>query len=350
METRTIFYKKKLFWWVCGGPSLIAAVYLFVWATPRYESTAILRVYEAGGQETSGGSAATEGLGGSMASPGAYVLTQYIASWDAFQALHPERLKEHWQNGDWPSSFGGPLTLFSSNQMRLWEYYKKHVTAQLDDISGLVTINVDGYSSDFSWTLNKDLLELARKELAESGIKSDQAEHNMLLQKIDLDKNSLSADLGKIAKLQKEAGISDLKGDYQVVLNSLAAAEKERISVDTRAAATEFLAARGQQIEALRIQLAALDKEIEHQRNDIAQKSAIYKEYGRIEAQAEQDTKLIMLDEESLLENERNAVRHAYYIDIIENPIHPTNATRPRALMWTLIILACSFAIYLIIK
>ncbi|MCX8666314.1 hypothetical protein J3T99_01550 [Acetobacteraceae bacterium B3987] len=344
-----IFYRKKIFWWSCGIPSLVSALYLLIWATPRYESTAILRVYEAEQNSQSSGGG-MEGIGGSTASPGSYVLTKYVASWDAFQALQPDRLKKHWEQGDWPSSFGGPLTLFSSNQMRLWSYYQRHVTAKVDENSGLITLNVDSYSPDFSWNLNKEVLELARKKLAESGIKADQAEHDMLVHKIGSDRNRLNDDLDKIAALQKRAGIPDLKSDYQILINGLAAVEKERISVDTRAAATAFLAARGQQIETLRTQLSALDNEIARQRNNISKKSATYKEYGRLEAAAEQDSKLIMLDEQSLLESEQNSIRHAYYIDEVESPVHPTDATRPLALMWILIIFVVSFVIYLIIK
>lgn len=345
-----IFYKKKLFWWICGIPSLVSMFYLFLWATPRYESTAIVRVYEAGQGAQASSSAAMEGMGGASASPGSYVLTKYISSWDAFQALNPQKLKKHWQGGDWPSSFGGPLSLFSSNQMRLWAYYKNHVTAKLDETSSLITINVDGYSADFVWKLNNDVLQLARAELAQSGIKADQAEHDMLVNKIIFDRKRLSDDLDAISELQRQAGISDLKSDYQAVLGNLAAAEKERINISTRAAATAFLAARGEQMATLKIQLASLDQEIKQQRAEIGKRSSFYKKYGQMEDQIQTDSKLIMLDEEGILENEQNSIRHAYYLDFVEHPVHPTDPTRPLALMWTLILFSATFVLYLILK
>lgn len=350
MTAQTIFYKKRLFWVTCGIPSLLSCFYLFVIATPRYESTAIFRVYESGQDAQSGGAAAMGGMGGASASPGSYILTSYVKSWDAFQQLNPQKLQAHWSDADWLSHFGGPLSLYQTNKMKLWEYYRSHVVPKLDETTGLVTLTIDGYSADFVWKLNQRIIDLAQEELSQSGIKADRAERQMLLKKLESDKEQLASDLEHISELQKKSGFSDLKNEYQSVLTNLTAAQKERISISTRAAASAFLAQRGQQIETLKRQLAALDIEIASQRNDIARKSKIYKEYGRIENAIKQDSNVIMLDEQSLLENEQNSIRHAYYLDIIENPVNPTDPTHPLALMWTAIIFSLSFVLYLIIK
>ncbi len=352
MGTETIFYKKKIFWWICGIPSLVSCFYLFIWATPRYESTAVVRVYGASQDSSGSSSAALEGMGGAggTASSGAYVLKQYIASWDAFQKLGPEKMQQHWSTGDFISRFGGPLSLFSSNKMRLWGYYQYRVNASLDEMSGLLTLTVDGYSSDFVTQLNKDLLDFSREKLAHSGTKADQAEYAMLLRKIHVDNESLDSDLERISVLQKKAGISDLKSAYQDVLSTLSATERARIDIGTRAAATAFLAERGQQIEVLKTQLSSLDREIAKQKDTVARQSSIYKAYNQAEERVDQDIKNIVLDEKNMLENEKSIIRDAYYIDAIEEPVHPTNPMRPRALMWTAIILCVSFILYLIVK
>lgn len=351
MGAETIFYKKKMFWWICGIPSLVSCFYLFIWATPRYESTAVVRVYGAGQDSSGSGSAAMEGMGGAgTASSGSYVLAQYIASWDAFQKLDPEKLQQHWSSGDLISRFGGPLSLFSSNKMRLWGYYQYRVKPSFNEESGLLTLTVDGYSSDFVTQLNKDLLDFSREKLAHSGTKADQAEYAMLLRKIHTDNESLDADLERISALQKKAGISDLKSAYQDVLSTLSATERARVDIGTRAAATAFLAERGQQIEVLKTQLSSLDREIAKQKDTVARQSSVYKAYNQAEERVDQDIKNIVLDEKNMLENEKSIIRDAYYLDVIEEPVHPTNPTRPLALMWTAIILCVSFILYLIVK
>lgn len=351
MSEEIIFYKRRIFWWVCGLPSLLSCFYLFVLATPRYVSEAVVRVYTSSPEtDASGGGMIGEIGGGSSISSGAYIFKKYIQSWDMFQILGVKKLYNHWSKGDFISHFGGILTLFSANDMKLWAYYKNHVLVKLDEVSGLLIIKVHGYSADFVCNLNHEIIEQAQNKLLQSYIKADQAERDMLSQKLLEDRNKLRSDLDNISLLQKSAGISDLKSEYQAVLESLSEAQKERIIVKTKASATQFLAERGEKIAALKVQLASLDEDIAAQRKEIASQADVYKKYEEAESNVQEDIRNIMLDEQSLLESFRSSLKHAYYIDVIEEPIHPTNPTRPRALYWAAILFFTSFVIYLLVK
>lgn len=142
---KVIFYKKRLFWYICGAPSFLSGFYLFLWATPRYESEAIVRVYESGSSaaDSAGGAGASMMGSGAGISSGSYILKDYLASWDLFRRADDKALRDQWGKGDIVSRFGGVTSLFSKNEMRLWNYYKARVTRNIDEESGLVHINVD---------------------------------------------------------------------------------------------------------------------------------------------------------------------------------------------------------------
>ncbi|MXV58513.1 MULTISPECIES: hypothetical protein [unclassified Saccharibacter] len=345
------FYRKRLFWLVCGIPTLVSSFYLFIWATPRYKSEAILHVYEAGQDSSSagGGEMASMG-GGSSASPGAYVFKSFVTSWNAFNSLDPRYMKKNWSQGDVWTRFGGVPTFFSYNPMWLWSYYRSHVIVTIDDTSGLINLSVEGYDAQFSHDLAERVIELGRLELAQSGIKADRAEREMLLRRLNADRNQLAIDLESIQELQKHVGISDLKSEYASLNMNLSNFQKERFTVNTKAAAAAYLAQRNQQMATLRAQLAAIDSEISSQRKEVRSKSKIYEAFSKLQQAVSEDSQVIMLDQTSLLESEQNSVRHAYYMDCVESPVLPTDPTLPKALVWSFFVLVLSFVVYFIVK
>ena len=156
--SNSIFYKRKLFWWICGGPSLCIAFYFFVWATPRYQSVSILRVYK---YSISSSGISSVAIGGGSA--GAYALKYIIGSWECFHAMDPKALAHEWQKTDFFTRFGGVRTLLSHNQMWLWRYYRAHVYAKIDKYSGMVFLKVDGVDPDFVYHTSQRVISYAKK-------------------------------------------------------------------------------------------------------------------------------------------------------------------------------------------
>lgn len=350
-ESLIPFYRRRLFWTLFGGPSAATIFYFVAVATPRYESQTILRVYESGQNASAASAGGLASLaGGSSASPGAYVFTDYVSSWNAFNLLNPDYLEKNWKAGDFLTRFGGIQSRFSNNRMRLWDYYRGHVTTKINTDSGHITLVVEGYSADFVHNLSLKIVEMARSELAQSGLKASEAERQMLLDRLDKDKRRLAEDLGHIQELQKTAGITDLKTDYAEVMANLSNSEKEKFSIETKAAASEYLAQRNQQIATLKTELTAIDAEIASQRKKVQEKSKVYEKFNRIEQAVAEDTQVILLDDAGLLESEQNAVRHAYYIDIIEPSVAPTDPTKPNALFWGSLVISLLFVAYAVLK
>lgn len=347
MSEPHIFYKKRLFWGIFGAPSLISAFYLFVWATPRYESESVVRVYAFSSDSTAGGGA---GLGG-QASPGAYIFKEIVGSWECFNTLGVDKLASHWKRGDILSRFGGVRSYLSSNQMRLWNYYRTHVTASVDDDSGLVRLNVDGYSSQFSYDINASILEFSQRQLQTAGIRAYKTERAKLEDHVAADRQKLAHDLAAMEAYQKQYGIADYDVLYNSTLELINRFQEARVTLDSKSAAAQYFAERSQELAMLKAQLATLDQNIEKQRDFIIRNLAsTYEKFSVLKQAITEDINVIQLDDQNLQDIEQLAYRSSYHVDIVENPVPPSDATMPLALLWTVSIMAISFIIYLIVK
>jgi len=344
----SVFYRRKSFWFVCGLPSICIAIYLIFLATPRYESEALVKVYSA--TDGMSGSSAGTSLGG-QGMPGSYVLKDFIQSWDCLHQLDTKKLRDAWISGDFIDGFGGIASFFSTNDMRLWDYYRKKVSVQVDEVSGTVKVNVQGYEPKFVHQLNEQILGIADNTLKQSGIKAYRADAEMLKDKIALDRHRLSELFKQMAIFQKMHGIADFDTAYASVLSTIDAFQQARLSVVSKGAAAGFLAERSQQFAAVKSQLDAIDSNIAKQHDYVASKLApIYSEYAGLRSQIQESTALLNLDNQNLLSSQELALRNAYYMDVIEKPVMPTNATEPRIFKWLSITLIVTFVAYLIIK
>lgn len=345
--SNTVFYKKKLFWTICGVPSCVTAFYLFALATPRYESESIIRVYGFSSGSNSGGGIA---LGGT-ASPGAYIFREIVSGWECFNDLGLDSLSKQWETGDILTRFGGIRSFFSKNPMRLWSYYRSHVVASVDDESGLVKLNVDSYDPNFSYDIDQKVVRFARERLLDAGMLAYQAERAKMQSQLDIDKNNLANDLNLMATFQKEHGIADYDAVYNHTLELLNHYQETRVNLDSRASAAQFFAQRSQELAMLKAQLNTITGNIEQQSKSINKKLApLYQEFSVKRQNILEDVNVIQMDNQNIQDIEQLAYRSSYHVDIVESPMKPTNPTMPYALYWSVLTLVVSFLLYVIVK
>ncbi|AQT06238.1 hypothetical protein [Acetobacter persici] len=350
-ENKLIFFRRKSFWLICGLPTLTVGAYLGLIATPRYESESVVKIYSASDTASSGGGGAAAATGGASASPGSYVFKTFVNGNDCLSLLDIPALKNHWGGGDILGGFGGLASFFGTNNMRLWDYYRGHVTVEVDETSNTVKLNVDGYSRDFVHGLNQQVLKIAEEELKQSGVKAYRADMEMLKDKTSRDKAALGSTLARMQEFQSKYGIADYDAAYQSLLNTIDAFQQARINVSSKAAASSYLAAQSQQLEALRAQVKSIDADIEANRNAVAQKMApLYSTFTDLQSSIKELAAVVLLDDQSLLQAEERAVQNAYYMDVIEGSVSPSDPTEPRFVKWFLITLIASYLAYAVLK
>lgn len=348
-EQSSIFYRRKSFWLICGLPSIAVGLYTGVLATPRFESESVVKVYNASDQMSAGGASAA--MGGAGAAPGNYVLQTYVNGHDCLTLLDIPALRKHWSKGDVISGFGGVSSFFGKNDMRLWDYYRSHVNVEVDETTNTVRVNVDGYSSDFVHGLNNKILSVAADELRQSGVKAYKADIEMLTEKTFRDKTTLGEALAQMQDVQKKSGIADYDEAYKTLLMNISNFLEAKVSVASKAAASDFLASQSQQLEVLRAQARAIDENIAEQNHQMSAKlTPFYAKFTEAQARIKELSSVVLLDDQSLLEAQERAVQNAYYIDVIEQPVMPTDPTQPFFVKWFSLTLVVSYILYAVFR
>jgi len=204
------FINRTLFLFVIF-PWLIFALYQIIWASPRFESQSQLVVKQPDSMATLDPSMAIlSGLGMSQGSQDSQLVQAYIYSNDMLQYVDEKlSLKDHYTNSG--SDFFSGLHFWSSNEDFL-SYYHKHVLVNIDDISSVITVTTDAFSSEFAQQLNKLIVTRAEwfinsvgQNLAKEQLKFVQGEHDLVGEKLEKIKSELLAFQSKHHLLDAEA-------------------------------------------------------------------------------------------------------------------------------------------------
>ncbi|WP_419204494.1 Wzz/FepE/Etk N-terminal domain-containing protein [Bordetella trematum] len=148
----------KLAIWLIGFPMLLAILYYSFFALDRYVSTAQVVVRQVGGNEAPqvpGLAVMLNGLNPTSREETLY-LREFVTSQDMLNVLQ-EKLnwKSHYE-GRWKD----PLywLLPGAPQEDVLDFYRRVVTAHFDEQTGLLSINVQAFSPQFSEQVLKTIL------------------------------------------------------------------------------------------------------------------------------------------------------------------------------------------------
>ena len=134
------------FLWVVGI-FCIAVLYFGVMVSDRYVSRADVLVKQADQIKMLPEALSILGVGGSSHQD-VLLIQDYLQSWDLLSTLDRELdLKEHYQShqADFFSRLSG-----DASREDFIEYYRKHLTLHLDDLSGVLTIELQTFDPDYS--------------------------------------------------------------------------------------------------------------------------------------------------------------------------------------------------------
>ncbi|AUA57985.1 ABC transporter permease [Achromobacter spanius] len=162
----------RLVIWLVGMPMILALVYYSAFALDRYLSTAQVAVRQVGNAETPqvpGLAVMLSGLNPTSREETLY-LREFLTSQDMLDVLQ--------QKVDWSSHYSGrwqdPIFWLSGSAQRedLLEYYRRVVSAQFNEQTGLLTVSVQAFDAVFA----KEVLKIM---LAESERFVNELSHRM---------------------------------------------------------------------------------------------------------------------------------------------------------------------------
>lgn len=170
---RNLLYARRWFFLIVVLPTLLVALYLYLYAANQYESEAHFLVHSADkAQMPSVGISALSMLTGS--SPGqseAMSVADYLTSHDAVARLRKEdHLVERFQR----PGVDVLSRLFGSNPTpeRLLRYYQRQVKVKFDTETGITTIKVHSFTPQDSYDIAQKLLQIGEQRVNELNARS----------------------------------------------------------------------------------------------------------------------------------------------------------------------------------
>ena len=340
-------------------PLALAALYYAVFAANRYVSETIVTVRQANQQSNAlpGAAMLLAGINPPSREDTLY-LRQYIHSLDLLKRLD-ERLgiRAHFEGGTWDPFYR--LHAWFPQEWFLW-YWRNRVEVLLDDMSGLLTVRVEGFEPEFAQKLNAAILEESERFV--NAFSHRIAREQMQFAETELERASerLQQAKRKLLAFQTSNRLLDPTAQAQASgsLTAELQATLARQEAELRNALT-YLNENSYQVRALRSQIEAVRAQLEAERaratsarrgKEDRRLNALSAEFQGLQLQVgfAQDAYKLAL---GAVENARiEATRKLKSLVVIEPPSRPEMALYPRRIYNLITLLVVCALLYGIVR
>jgi capsular polysaccharide transport system permease protein len=317
------------FWAIVGLPTLIAAVYCFGMASDLYQSE-VQFIIRAPSKASPLASIAGGLLGGAIGSVGnddTYAVTDFILSRDAVHRLEAEvnlRAMFDRPEGDAISRFPGALSLGRKDFEALYKAYARFVSVEIDNQSGIATLEVKAYRPEDAQTIARALLTYSEELI---NTLNDRARKDALTtfeHEVATTQAGIEKVQGELTDYRVKQNMLDPKSAAAGPLELLATLIAQQTTARTQLADLLKNAPHNPQIPLVQTRIASLEKQITDQRakitgsdNSVATASA---EYERLTVDLGLDEKALASAFASREGARLEAQRQQLYLETIVQP------------------------------
>ncbi|NSX34127.1 chain-length determining protein [Brevundimonas vesicularis] len=331
-------------------PTVLAAIYLFLIATPRYVSESRFVVRSAGGQPSALGFA-LQGVGLSAGSTNAFVVHDYITSRQAVVDLgrRVDILKAFNRPEIDPLSRLGGIGGLGSRE-DIYKGVQKYISVGYDSTTGISTLRVQAFSVQDARQLNESLLEggerlvnnLNKRSAADAISDAERA-----LREADERLSRSQTQLTEFRNRERfidpaktaQAGatlIAELEGQLAVMR-----AERARISAETPD--SPQLSSLDSRVAAFQRQIDIEQARLAGDQDSLAPKISVYE---NLMMEREFADRMVAAATVALNAAQQEARRQQLYIDRVVQPDSPDEPLEPRRLQILLAVFASLLLVY----
>lgn len=253
---------------VIGLPMAVIALYLFVFASGRYETESkfYIRSAENGGSMPAGGMVAallSAGSGG-MSSDDANIIVEYIRSRDMLELLDDRfNLREAFSSRD--LDLYSRLSATASDEAFL-EFYRKQVEANIGP-SSIVTLRFRAFDPEMAREVHAFILEESEAFVNRISKNLANMQIDFIHQEVNRSEERLRSTRNALLGFQNRAESVDPQQESTVVFSNISALESELASL--RAELTRlrsYLTEDAHQVFTLRAQIRGLEQQIQEEK------------------------------------------------------------------------------------
>jgi capsular polysaccharide transport system permease protein len=330
--------------------NLLSLIYFGLIASPVYVSNASLIVRN--GESTSSNmTSLLSGATGNGAEFGGYVFKDFAKSWQEFDRLNRSLdIAGHYRQGDIFGRFGGPLTLFRTNDIQLWNYYQRNVATKVDTKSGIVSLEVGGYDPVFANKLATALLGDAVTHLTAMNSQREKQLMASSSRRVDQLGDQLTRREAALADYRGRAGIYEPSDIYQARLNLLNTLAMRQTELAAKEGAAVRETPNSPVVTDLQLALSTTKARIAEEQHRIADTSRRAAAYDGLRVMRDNTVSMLSQANAAMYDAQREAINNGYYLNVISEPSLPSAPELPHRLWWILGISMVSLLIWGILR
>lgn len=338
-------------------PCLVASLYLFVLASDRYLSEVKFVVRSAGAESSLGqpGNVSVGMHGLSRAHDDAYVVNEYVTSRDALAWLtEHENLRDVFsrQGADIINRY--PNFYTADTREGFYRYFKRMVSSDLDDATGISTVSVEAFSAEDAQRIARGLVHASEALVNKINARSDADAVAIADEDIARAKARVEQLEARLQEYRSRAGFVDVQAenlsalrtitDLSTSLARLEATLRQQRMAMPGSPVTRNLEA---QAASLRAEIARRKDAVAGSDSSIASKAG---EYGQLNAELS-IAKTAWTNAEAYRETaRRNAERQHLYLQTVVDANAPDQFTYPRRKLYLLLTFLIAEMIFIIAR
>jgi capsular polysaccharide transport system permease protein len=320
-------------------PTLLFAFYQLLWATERYESQAQVIVQQPDSAATMDSSLALlSGLGVSTTSSAdPQLLETYINSNDMLNYLDQTLdLKKYYSE---PEADIFSRLKADATQEDFLEFYQKHITVEIDEKSGVISISVQSFDPQFAQKLAEQIVSRSEWYINNIGHQLAEAQLSFIKVEHQLDEDKLKKAQVTLLNFQQKYHLLDPSAEG-VAMQQIAYGIEGQIATKEAElkSLTNIMSEHAPQVKASRNDLEALRKQLLNERNKLAQDggqaipvSEILAKYTDLRVAMEIALQSYTSSKISLEKSRIEAYRQLKYLITVQSATKPEQSTYPDA-------------------
>lgn len=342
---------RLLFLALVAAPTLVAALYFWLWAAPRYVSEAQFLVTKAASTRPSGLDALLKTIGASQQVDDTSVVTGYMLSRDAVRSVEAQLpLREIFSRpqSDLFSRF--PRFWRGDSFEKLYDYFLDRVDVHQDPKTGLSVLSVQTFRPEDSKALADVLITLAEKSVNELNRRAETDTLNFAWNELGRAQQKLIDAQQALTTFRTQELLVDPTKTSSAVLETINRLSRERIQVLAQRQQILTSAPDSPAGQAFAVRAEALQKQIDQERAKLAggtgSLAPTVSTYERLTLLRELAEKDVGAAQGAMEAARQEAQRQHLYIQMPVAPNLSDDSTEPRRLRSIATVFVTGFAVF----
>ncbi len=354
------FERARPAWWrrvpvaallVIGLPTLLAAIYYLMIASPRYVSETQFIVRAAGQSAPSSLGVALQGVGLAPTQTDAFAVHEYITSRDSLKELSRRFEVAQMIGPRGADAFSRyPRPWEARSQEGLYKGFQRFVTVGYDSTTGISTLRVEAFRPRDAQALTESLLGGGEQLINRMNARSASDAVAQARQSRDEARARLSSAQQQLTAFRNREQFIDpttaaAQGTALIggLLSEVARLRADRAQIAAEAASSPQLPVFDSRIRAYERQIAAEREKLAGDAGSLAPKLSIYEDLALSRELADRE---LTQATAAVISAEQEARRQKLYLDRVVNPSLPDEPSEPKRWLAILTVFASSMLAY----